>query len=117
MDTPCVCMVFEEKQPYEEVFTLPPHSTWNPCGIHIIPGGFHPFHMEYVLGEIPAILVIPFHLESILFHVDSMHIPWNDHLESIWNYDIDFTTIPLGFHMDSIQFGNPHGFHMDCNIF
>ena len=58
-----------------EVFTVPPYSTWNPCGIHIIPGGFHPFHMEYVLGEIPAILVIPFHLYSTWNTMNSTWIP------------------------------------------
>jgi hypothetical protein len=34
----------------DKVFTVPPHSTWNPYGIHQIlriPYGFHPFHMEY----------------------------------------------------------------------
>jgi hypothetical protein len=49
----------------EEVFTVPPHSTWNPYGIHVIPVGFHPFHMEYVLAGIPAILVISIHLKFI----------------------------------------------------
>ena len=46
-----------------EVFTLPPYSTWNPYGFHVIPDGFHPFHMEYVLAGITAISAIPFHLE------------------------------------------------------
>ena len=46
---------------FTEVFTLSPYSMWNPRGIHVIPDGFHPFHMEYVLAGIPAILVIPFH--------------------------------------------------------
>jgi hypothetical protein len=64
-----------------EVFTLPPYSTWNPCGIHDIPDGFHPFHMEYVLAGIPAILVNPFHLESIWNVMESI-IPYGI---SIWN--------------------------------
>jgi len=58
-----------------EVFTLPPHSTRNPYGIHIILGGFHPFHMKYVLGDIPAILVIPFHPYSTWNAMDSTWIP------------------------------------------
>jgi hypothetical protein len=65
-----------------EVFTLPPYSTWNPCGIHVIPDGFHPFHMEYCLVGIPAILVIPFHMESIWNIRESMQIP---SFNSIWN--------------------------------
>ena len=33
-----------------EVFTLPPYSTWNPCGLH---------------------------MESMLFHMESAHFTWN----------------------------------------
>jgi len=73
---------------YNEVFTLPPHSTWIPCGIHVIPDGFHPFHMEYVLGEISAILVIPSHMESTWNDMDSMRIP---------SFHMEF---PSGFHME-----------------
>jgi hypothetical protein len=29
--------VFCDPASHGEVFTLPPHSTWNPCGIHVIP--------------------------------------------------------------------------------
>ena len=56
---------------FYEVFTLPMYSTWNPSGIHVIPDGFHLFHMEYVLGGILAILVIPSHLESTWNSMDS----------------------------------------------
>ena len=73
-----------------EVFTVPPHSRWNPCGIHVIPDGFHPFHMEYVLADIPAILAIPFHLESIWNDMDSMWIP---------SFHMEF---PSGFHMELV---------------
>ena len=36
--------------PHLEVFTLPPYSTWNPCGIYV---------------------------ESMLFHMESAHSIWN----------------------------------------
>src|SRR6267378_1347955 len=82
-----------------EVFTLPPYSTWNPCGFHVIPGGFHPFHMEYVLAGIPLIFLIPFHFDSIWnpygIHLEwsySIIIPWNVPMESTWN--------GYGFHME-----------------
>src|SRR6266699_2656114 len=66
-------------------------SIWIPCGFHVIPGVFHPFHMEYVLAGIPLIFLIP-------FHFDSMWIPYGFHIE--WSYSI---TIPW----------NDHGFHME----
>jgi hypothetical protein len=85
-------------------------SMWIPCGFHVIPGGFHPFHMEYVLAGIPLIFLIPFHFDSMWipygFHMEwsySITIPWNVHMESTWNGH--------GFHMDSIW--NDHGFHME----
>src|SRR6266567_6420608 len=74
-------------------------SIWIPCGFHVIPGGFHPFHMEYVLAGIPLIFLIPFHFYS-------MWIPYGFHME--WSYSI---TIPWNVHMDSIW--NGYGFHMD----
>jgi hypothetical protein len=103
-----------ESDSFFEVFTLPPYSTWNPCGFHLIPFGFHTFHMEYVLAVIPLNLVIPFHLYSIwipcgmaIFHSYSI-IPYGI---SKWNpdgavveYNIYSTGIPWninGFHMDS----------------
>jgi hypothetical protein len=77
-------------------------SMWNPCGIHIIPSGFHQFHMEYVLAGIPLILVIPFQLHSIwipcgmaIFHPYSI-IPY---VMSTWNSDGIIV-----FHMDFISF-------------
>ena len=69
--------------PLLEVFTLPPHSTRNPYGIHIIPGGFHPFHIEYVLGDNPSHFgdSIPpiFHMECYGFHYCSTWIPCGFH--------------------------------------
>jgi len=47
-------------------------SMWNLCGIHVVPHGLCPFHMEYVLAEISPILVIFFHLYSTWNGVDSM---------------------------------------------
>jgi hypothetical protein len=105
-------------------------SIWNPCGFHIIPCGFHTFHMEYVLAGIPLILVIPFHLYSIwipcgmaIFHSYSI-IPygisrWNP-AGTVVEYNIYSTSIPWninGFHMESIySIWIPHGFHMDSTI-
>ena len=59
-------------------------STWNPCNSRWIP----PFHMEYVLGEIPPILVIfsmhiPYGMAK--FHLKSMESIWNIHMEFTWN--------------------------------
>ena len=83
------------------------HSMWIPCGFHVIPGGFHPFHMEYVLAEIPLILVIPFHFYSIW-------IPYGIHLE--WPYSITIPSFhmecPYGMTMDSIWI--PYGM-MNCH--
>jgi len=50
-------------------------SMWNLCGIHVVPHGICPFHMEYVLAEISPILVNFFHLYSTWNGVDSMWIP------------------------------------------
>ena len=75
--------------------TLPPHSMWIPCGIHVIPHGFHPFHMEYVLAEESLIWVIPFHVYSIW----NGQIPLGIH-HSIWNFHMEFRwNIPCGFHV------------------
>jgi hypothetical protein len=96
-----------------EVFTLPPHSTWNPCGIHVIPDGFHPFHMEYVLGEIPPKLVFLFHAYSIWnrwnppgIHGIHMEYPHEIHME----YSTSIPWIPHGFHM---EWWNNNGFQVD----
>jgi len=51
------------------------NSMWNLCGIHVVPHGICPFHMEYVLAEISPILMIFFHLYSTWNGVDSMWIP------------------------------------------
>ena len=74
-------------------------SMWIPCGFHVIPGGFHPFHMEYVLAGIPLIFLLPFHFDSIwnpsgmaIFHHHSMECPYGFHMDSIWN--------DHGFHME-----------------
>ena len=65
-------------------------SMWNPYGIHVVPHGICPFHMEYVLAEISPILVIFFHLYSTWNGVDSMWIP--------------------PFHMEF-----PHGIHVESS--
>ena len=61
-----MCFMSQENRTWSQ---MPCHkrsllSLCIPHGIHVIPDGFHLFHMEYVLGGIPAILVIPSHLES-----------------------------------------------------
>jgi hypothetical protein len=105
-------------------------SIWIPHGFHIIPDGFHTFHMEYVLAVIPLNLVIPFHLYSIwipcgmaIFHSYSI-IPYGI---SKWNppgavveyniYSTSIPSIPSGILMDSTWIPSiPHGvhlFHMD----
>jgi hypothetical protein len=79
-----------------------------PHGIHVIPGGFHPFHMEYVLAGIPLILANPFHFYSIwnpsgmaIFHHHSI-IPYG---MSMW--------IPPPFHGINLEWSwLPHGFHL-----
>jgi len=70
-------------------------SIWNPYGFHVIPGGFHPFHMEYALAGLPLILVIPFHFYSI----------WNPPGMVIFHHH---SIIPYGMSM-----WNPHGMTMD----
>jgi hypothetical protein len=65
-----------------EVFTLPPYSTWNPCGIHVVPHGICPFHMEYILAEISPILVISFHLYSTWIPPFHMEFPHGIQVES-----------------------------------
>jgi len=90
-------------------------SMWNPYGIHVVPHGICPFHMEYVLAEISPILVISFHLYSMWipcgFHVDST-IPHGIstrnpygmfHPISMWIPcgKIDSMWIPCGFHLES----------------
>ena len=77
-------------------------SMWNPCGIHVVPHGICPFHMEYVLAEISPILVIFFHLYSTWNGVDSLWIPcgfhhsiWNFHMESMWNLPHEFHPISM----------------------
>jgi hypothetical protein len=54
---------------HKERSLLCPHI---PCGIHMESMSFQ---MEYILAGIPAILVIPIHLESIWNDVESMWIP------------------------------------------
>ena len=85
-------------------------STWTPHGMDLIPHGFHmdstwlpPFHMEYILAEIPLILGPP-------FHVDSTWTPHGFHMEWSWNIQIPHGMVecPHGVHMEC-----PHGFHMD----
>jgi hypothetical protein len=75
---------------------------------HVIPDGFHPFHMEYVLGEISPKLVFLFHAYSTCnrwnppgihgIHLESMESTWNP-----WN--------PPGIH--GIHMEYPHGIHME----
>ena len=78
-----------------EVFTLPPYFTWIPCGIHVVPHGICPFHMEYVLAEISPIFVISFHLYSMWIPPFHMEFPLGIHMEcSTW--------IPSHFHVDSM---------------
>jgi hypothetical protein len=64
---------------------------------HVIPDGFHPFHMKYVLGEIPPKLVF-------LFHAYSTWNGWNPYGIFTWNshgifhkYSMDSRWIPPGF--------------------
>ena len=92
-------------------------SMWNLCGIHVVPHGICPFHMDYVLAEISPILVISFHLYSMWipcgFYVNST-IPhgistrnpygmfhMNSHVDSMWKD---------GFHVDSMR---KDRFHVD----
>jgi len=105
-----------------EVLTVPPHSTWIPCGIHVIPEGFHSFHMEYVLGETPPILVFFFHAYSIWngqippgIHGVHMDYPHGFHME----YSTTIPWIPSGFQVDSHLFHleqwNGSGFQVDSS--
>jgi hypothetical protein len=62
------------------VFTVPPHSTWIPYGIHQIlqiPYGFHPFHMEWFWVKFQ-----PF------CGFRSTWIPHGIHVERLWNHRI-----------------------------
>src|SRR5882762_7405277 len=77
-----------------EVFTVPPHSTWNPYGIHVsiwIPYGFHPFHMEYVW-----VMFQPFQDVRSAWNPHGMTMEWPNYR---WN--------------DGISIWNPHGMTME----
>jgi hypothetical protein len=62
-----------------QYFTMPPHSIWNPCGIHEMTWIPYGFHMEYVSS-----------LNHIFTNMDSTWIPHGFH-----------GLIPYGFHMYS----------------
>jgi hypothetical protein len=113
---------FCELRGYFQYFTMPPHSIWNPYGIHMKwiysmesiwnPCGmdiFHGIHMESMWN-----MFGPFMEYVKLSH--GMHV---FHMYSIWNGHLDSTWIPCSFHMDSIwipcSFHRifPHGFHLD----
>ena len=82
---------------WREVFTLPPYSTWIPCGIYVES---MLFHMEYVLAEISPTLVIFFHLYSTWNGVDSMWIP-PFHMEFPHEFHPISMWIPCGFQVES----------------
>jgi len=108
-----------------EVFTPPPHSTWTPHGVYMESTSFHidstwspPFHMEYILAEIPLILGSPFHMDSMWIPYGMvMEYPnstWNDGMSTwiphgmmVWN-----ASIPHRMRMEYIQSTwNEHGMH------
>ena len=105
----CMCLdrlFWQMTHQHLEVFTLPPHSIWNPCGIHVIPDEFHSFHMKYVLGETPPILVIFFHAYSTWngqippgIHGIHMDYPHGFQME----YSTSIPWIPSGFQVDSMD--------------
>ena len=70
-----------------------------PHGIHVVPHGICPSHMEYLLAKISLILVIFFHLHSTWNQVDSMWIP-PFHMEFPHGFHVDSMWIPCG-KMDS----------------
>src|SRR5882762_9094333 len=77
-----------------EVFTVPPHSTWNPYGFHVsiwIPYGFHPFHMEYFW-----VMFQPFQDVRSTWNPHGMTMEWPNYR---WN--------------DGISIWNPHGMTME----
>jgi len=107
----------EHDMAIEEVLTSPPHSMWNPCGIHMESMSFqmdsiHSIWNMFWLKSQPFWL---FHsiwnpLGMIWIPCGFHHSIWNFHLDSIWNHEIDSTTVPHGFHVDSIW---NDGIHMD----
>src|SRR6266545_2821006 len=86
-----------------EVFTVPPHSRWNPGGIHIISMWIPsiPYGIVWLRAQ-PFWRMIPysFHMETPW----NLNIPWNISLESRWNEH--------GIHHNSF-----HGFHIILNGF
>src|SRR6266702_1573788 len=95
-------------------------STWTPHGMDLIPCGFHmestwipPFHMEYILADIPLILGPPFHMDSTWtpygMVMEYPNSTWNGGM-STWSPHGMSTWIPHGFHMECIQSTwNEHG--------
>ena len=81
-----------------QYFTMPPHSTWNPCGTDL----FHVESMESTWNMFH-------HINHVLTDMDSIWNPYGIHMESTWN---PHGLIPHGIHLKSMWI--PYGFHVEC---
>jgi len=94
-----------------EVFTMPPYSTWNPCGIYVESMLFH-MESAYSTWNMFWLRSHPFWWFSSTYILHGMgwipcgfhHSIWNFHMDSTWNLPHEFHPIsmwiPCGFHVE-----------------
>ena len=72
--------IWEVPAPKKQYFTMPPYSTWNPCGMDL----FHVESMESTWNMFH-------HINHVLTDMDSIWNPHGIHMKSMW--------IPRGMHL------------------